>query len=366
MKLKHSLSMALLALAAIFRPEREEVHNSRSPREELANTIRRLERESYVPIHTGNSDHERLEAFNASLITESSYQQALTDYAAGFRDPYVEAELEFWAPEVPVARRFEYGTWDSDEEFLSDGDDDERSPKSDFKEAEYTSGKVEASTKNRGLQITLDMDQLQGRPDWEEYYTQKLLRRIKRNSVRRAIALLVAGATTAGAKSWDTTAGKDPDQDVLTELLAGAGVGGLLPNRVGYGPTAASKRQLAHRAQTSAGGFASAAMNEETLAALLNVDQVLFSKSRYTSAANTKTHAAISTVVMFNAVSGGDTEDPSNIKRFVSMGAPEEGGGKFQVYSQRISAKRHVIAVGHYELIKLVIIGASIRKIVVS
>ncbi len=335
-------------------------------REQVANAIRHIERESYVPAYTGTSGHERVEEFNASLVTESSYQEALTAYAAGFRDAAVETELEFWAPEVPVARRFEYATFDSDEEFLSDGDDDERSVRADFKDVEYTSGKVEASTKNRGLQITLDMDQLAGRQNWEEYYTQKLLRRIKRNSIRRAIALLVAGATTIGTKAWTSGAGKDPDTDVLAELLAAAVASGLLPNRVAYGPTAASLRLLAHRAQTSAGGFASALMNEAQLAAMLGVEEVLFSQSRYTSSASTKTHAAISTVVAFNAMSGADTEDPSNIKRFVSEGAPEEGGGRFQVYSQRISAKRHVIAVGHYELIKLVVSGASIRKIVVT
>ena len=48
-----------------------------------------------------------------------------------------------------------------------------------------------------------------------------------------------------------------------------------------------------------------------------------------------------------------DTEDASNIKRFVSNGSPEEGGGRYQVYSARLSAKRHVIAVGTYENIKI-------------
>jgi hypothetical protein len=251
-----------------------------------------------------------------------------------------------------VARRFEYATFDSDEEFLSDGDDDERAPRADFKEVEYTSNKVEASTKNRGLQITLDMDQLEGRANWEEYYVQKLLRRIKRNSIRRAVAL-ISGTATDAAKTWDATAGKDPDQDVITDLITAAGAAGIYPNRVGYGPTAVAKRMLAHRAQSSAGGFASASLTAAQLAPLLGVDEVLFSQSRYTTAANTKTAAASNLVLMFNAQSGMDTEDASNIKRFVSDGAAEEGGGRFQVYSQRISAKRHVIAVGHYELIKL-------------
>lgn len=333
-------------------------------RESVANALARIERESFIPAHTSKSDHERIEEFNASLITEGSFQEALTDFAVGFREPDLDAELEFFAPEVPVARRFEYATWDNPEEFLSDGDDDERPPRADFKEVEYTGGKVEASTKNRGLQITLDLDLLAGRFNWEEYYTQKLLRRIKRNSLRRAVALLSAAATNT-AKTWDTTAGKDPDMDVISDLITAADSSGVKPNRVGYGDTSSSKRQLAHRAQTSAGGFASATMTPAQLAAILGVEEVLFSKARYTSSASAKTQTVANLVLMFFASSGLDTEDASNIKRFVSQGAAEEGGGRFQVYSQRISAKRHVIAVGHYELMKITS-TLGIRKFTVS
>jgi hypothetical protein len=308
--------------------------------------------------------HERIEEFNASLLVESSFSEPLTEYAVGFREPDLDAELEFFAPEVPVGRRFEYATADSDEEFLSDNDDDLRAIRADFPEVEYTGNKVDASTKNRGLQITIDLDEVQGRPDWEEYYTQKLIRRLKRNALRRAVALLSAAATNT-AKTWDTTAGKDPDQDVITDLITGANARGVKSNRVGYGDTAWAKRALAHRAQDSAGGFASASLTEEALAALLGVDQVLRSNGRYTSAASTKTEIVANLVLMFSASAGMDTEDPSNIKRFVSMGNPEEGGGRFQVYSQRLSAKRHVIAVGHYELLKITS-TLGIRKFTVS
>jgi hypothetical protein len=265
---------------------------------------------------------------------------------------------------VLVSDRFEYEVHDNAEEFLSDYLDDERPIKSDFKEVEYTESKVQAATKNRGLQIVLDVDQLKGRPNWEEHYTQKLLRRLKRNVMRRAIALLSAAATNT-AKTWDTTAGKDPDQDVLSELITGADVSGIRANRVGYGDTSSSKRQLSHRAQNTAGGFASATLKEAELAALLGVEEVLFSKSRYTSGASAKTQTVGNLVLMFTAFSNMDTEDASNIKRFVSMGGEEEGGGRYQVYSARISPKRHVIAVGHYELLKITS-TLGIRKFTVS
>ena len=333
-------------------------------RESIHNALRRIENARYEPVATNGDGHERVSEFNASLASETYFQQPLTDFAIGWRDADLDAELEFFAPMVQVSDRFEYAQADNAEEFLSDYLDDERPMKGDFKDVEYTESKVQARTFNRGLQITLDMDQMRGRDGWEEYYTQKLLRRIKRNSLRRAIALLATTGTNT-AKTWDTTAGKDPDQDVMSELITAADLTGVNPSRVGYGTTSAAKRQLSHRAQNNAGGYASAALKEGDLAAMLGVDSVLFSKSRYTSSAAARTQTVGNLVLMFNAASGMDTEDASNIKRFVSNGAPEEGGGQFQVYSARLSAKRHVIAVGHYENIKITS-TIGVRKFTIS
>ena len=334
-------------------------------REQLHNSLRAIENARFEPIYSNKDGHERISEFNAALMTESFFSQPLTDYAVGFRDPSdIDAELEFFAPEVPVTERFSYALWDNAEEWLSETTDDIRPIKGDFKEVEYTSSKVDSSVVNRGLQITLDMDQIRARPDFEEFYTQKLLRRLKRNELRRAIALLSAAATNT-AKTWDTTAGKDPDQDVMTDLIAAADASGIKPNRVGYGDTAWAKRMLAHRAQTTSGGFGSAALTADQIAGLYGVDSVLNSKSRYTTSATAKAQSLGNLVLMFNASSGMDTEDASNIKRFVANGVAEEGGGKYQVYSQRISAKRWVIAVGYYS--KLAITSTlGIRKITVS
>ncbi len=333
-------------------------------REQVANALSAIERQEYAP-RVSDGAHERISMFNADLATESFFSQPLTDYAVGFSDMAdLDAELEFFAPGVEVSNRFEYSLHDNAEAFLSDGDDDERPSKSDFKEVEYTESKVNAATVNRGLQITLDMDKLNGRSNWEEHYTQKLLRRIKRNQLRRGVALLSAAATN-NAKTWDTTAGKDPDQEVIMDLIAGADLSGIKANRIGYSDTSWSKRQLAHRAQNTAGGFGSAALTPEGLAGVLGVEKVLRSNARYTATASARSQVLGSLVLMFNATSGVDTEDASNIKRFYSMGAPEEGGGIYQVYSARISAKRHVIAVGHYELMKITS-TLGIRKFTVS
>lgn len=346
------------------RSNRPSTQAVRKHRESVANAIHRIERMDYAPRQSDNA-HERISMFNADLATESFFSTPLTDYAVGFRDTAdLDRELEFFAPEVQVEPRFEYAVFDTAEAFLSDGDDDERPSKADFKDVEYTESKVNSTTVNRGLQISLDMDKIRGRSDWEEHYTQKLLMRIKRNALRRAIAMLSAAAVNT-AKTWDATAGKDPDQDVILELIAGANVDGVKSNRVGYGDTAWAKRGVSHRAQNSAGGYASAALTIEQLAGVLGVEEVLKSNARYTNAPLTKAEMLGNLVLLFNATSNVDTEDASNIKRFYSNGDAEEGGGRYQVYSARISAKRHVLAVGHYE--KTAITSTlGIRKFTIS
>lgn len=334
-------------------------------REQLANSLRAIENARMEPSYSPSDGHERISEFNAALFTESFFSQPLTDYAVGFRDGTdLSAELEFFAPEVPVTERFSYAVWDNPEEWLSEVADDQRPIKGDFKEVEYTSGKVDAQCVNRGLQITLDMDQVRARPDFEEYYTQKLLRRLQRNELRRALSLLSAAANNT-AKTWDTTALKDPDQDIIVELIAAADASGIKPNRVGFSDTAWAKRLLSHRAQNTAGGIASSGLTLEQMAGLYGVENVLNSKSRYTTGLSTKAQSLSNLVLMFNATSGEDTEDASNIKRFVANGAAEEGGGRYQVYSQRLSAKRHVIAVGFYSLMRITS-TLGIRKFTIS
>ena len=338
--------------------------NAFAQREALHNSLRRIEAINYAPA-ISDGKHERISMFNADIATESFFSEPLTEYAVGYTDMAdLDRELEFFAPGVEVSPRFEYSVHDNAEAFLSDGDDDERPAKSDFKEVEYTESKVDSHTVNRGLQITLDMDKIRGRSDWEEHYTVKLMARIKRNSLRRAIALLSAAATNT-AKTWDTTAGKDPDMDIIQEAIVAAALSGIKFNRVGYGDTAWSKRLVAHRAQNSAGGMASAGMSLTELAGFLSVEEVLKSNARYTSSASARAEILGNLVLMFNAQGNVDTEDASNIKRFFSMGDAEEGGGKFQVYSARVSAKRHIIACGHYEKTAMTS-TLGIRKFTVS
>jgi hypothetical protein len=305
--------------------------------------------------------HDQICLANETRFNESYFNEPLTTYAVGWRDPNnIEQTLEFFAPAVPVSRRFTYKEHKNAEEFLSDTDDT-RAIGAEFKRVEFTGAETEAKTDNKGLTIRVDMDQVKETPNWRELYTGRLIRRCYRSELRRAITLLSAAATNV-AKTWDTTAGKDPDNDVQADLVTGSTARGIMSNRIGYGETAWVKRALAHRAQNTAGGMSSAGMTAQQVAGLLGVDQVLVSRERYQTSATAKAEIVSNLVLMFYAVAGALAEDPANIKRFIS---PVEGGGYLRVYEQQMTAKLIDITVEYYSLIKITS-TLGIRKFTVS
>jgi hypothetical protein len=307
--------------------------------------------------------HGRVALANDTRLTESTFQEGLTAFAVGYKDPSdIQSMLEFVAPEVPVgSRRFEWKKATNAEEFYSEADDI-RAIGADFKRVQFTGTDVTDKTHNKGLTIRVDLDQVAETPNWREVNTGRLLRRIFRNDFRRAITLLLASATNT-AKTWDTTALKDPDGDIMTALEAGADLLGFGLNRILFGQTAWRKRALSHRAQTVAGGIASAnRMTPSEVAELLGVDEIRVSKERYSTSSTARTQVVAGYVIMFYAESGLGTEDPSNIKRFVS---PVEGGGKVRVYEQQVSAKLVDITVEHYSNI-VATSTTGLQKITVS
>lgn len=308
----------------------------------------------------GNTPGE-VYAANEARFTEANFSEPLTTYAIGWKDPNnIEEMLEFVAPAVTVPRRFEFAKFSNSEEFLSESDDI-RAIGGDFKRIEYTSQKVNEKTYNKGMTIRVDLDNVKDLPNWRELYTGRIMRRLFRNELRRAVTALAAAATNTGF-TWDTTAGKDPDQDVATKIIAYQDAAGVNPSRVLYGTVAWNKRRISHRAQNTAGGFASASMNESEVAGYLGVDAVKVSKERYQSAAATKTKVTPDIVLIYLAESGVTTEDPANIKRFTS---PCDGGQAVRVYEQQINSKLVDITVEHYS--NIVVVGTlGLQKLTIS
>jgi hypothetical protein len=303
---------------------------------------------------------------NSSRFLETYFSEPLTNYAVGWRDPNnIEATLNFIAPPVAVGRRFEWKQAANAEEFLSEVVDDQRAIGSDFKRVEFTASDVTDKTINKGLTYIADLDNVSG-PNWQNDKVAKLMRRLYRNEFRRGITALSA-AGTSNALTWDTTTGKNPDRDLLTDLLTATTATGIRPNRILYGDTAWNKRGLSYEGQsgTSTAFGMIANYSPEQLAARLMVDQVLVSRERYQTAAATKSEIVSNLIFGFYAEDGVDTEDPSNIKRFVSAFSGEQGGGLVRVFVQQISAKLVAITVEHYSKI-IVTYSGGIRKWTIS
>lgn len=329
----------------------------------LANYLALANSAGFAPLAVDNGGDNGIgviAAANASRFVEDNFSEPLTTYAVGFRDPNnIEETLEFFAPAVPVdGELFEFAKSDNAEEFYAETDD-VRGRGADFKRIEYTEEKATAKTQNKGL--TIRVESANWTPQKAQAKIAKLKRRLLRNELWRAIALLSAAATNDD-KTWDVTEGKDPDMDIVTALTTGADASGLRSNRIGIGETAWNKRWIAHRAQNSAGGTASASLTPDALASMLMVDKVYVSKERRQVTAATKNQILSNLVLMFNAMSGGDDEDPSNIKRFQS---PCEGGGQWRVYEQRVSAKLIDLTLEHHSNI-IVTSTLGIRKLTIT
>jgi hypothetical protein len=298
---------------------------------------------------------------NESRFSSTFFSEPLTAYATGWREPNnLEAVLDFIAPPVQVGRRFEFKKAENNEAFLSDTDD-ARAIGADFKRVEYKGSTVTDKTLNRGLTIRVDLDMTGDMPNWRELYTARLLQRLYRSELRRAIKVLLDAATNNN-KTWDVSAGKDPDQDVLQELLDAVNDSGIRPNRVLYGDIAWNKRLVSHRAQASAGGFASSALTPEQLAGFLGVDAVRISRERYQSTASVKSKIVPDAVLMFFGLEGVTTDDPTHAKRFWSA---VEGGGKFRVYEQPVNSKVVDITVEHYSNV-LLTSSVGLRKLTIA
>jgi hypothetical protein len=148
--------------------------------------------------------------------------------------------------------------------------------------------------------------------------------------------------------------------DVLNELVAANTARGIPSDVVVFGETAWQKRAVAHRAQNSAGGFASAMLAASALAQLLGVDRVEVSKQVYQSSASAKTGIVANKVLIYSAPKGAMKDDPSNIKRFVTP----VSGGAVRVYRQDF-AKRVEISVEHYSNV-VITSTLGIRQLTIS
>ncbi len=283
---------------------------------------------------------------NESRFVEATFSEPLTAFAVGYQDPgQLQQLLDFIAPVVPTTRRFEYMLATNAEEFQAEtNNDDVRAIGASFKRVEYTSHKAVGQTFNKGLTIRVDLDNVEDMPMWEQIYTARLMRRLLRAESLRAYSALAALATDTPL-IWNGVAGQDPDQDISELVIAYADAAGMNPTRVLYGIGAWNLRRRAHRAQNTAGGFASAQQDIGETATSVGVDSGFISRERYSTSATAKSRIIPQKVLVFLGEANQSPEDASNIKRFVSN---TQGGTPFRVFRQVVNAKLVDITVEHY------------------
>ena len=322
-----------------------------------------------APIYRGN-DTEAVSVgtmcmANASRFEESNYNVPLTTYAVDWKDPNrIDQTLEFVAPMVSVGRRFTYMVQINAEQFFSEIDDT-RAIGADFARVEYTSSKVAGETLNKGLVIRVDKDEVNDMPNYQEVYTGRMMQRLLRNELRRAVNILVAAAqagTGTGANApvqqvtWNATQGVDPDMNLTDACTRYVDAVGLPPNRLLMSHYAWTQRLAALRVANNPAGYHNSIFTPQQLADFLMLDSCYVSKERFTTGSRvsaTKTPvfgpvvAQTNPAVIYLAESGQTTQDSSNIKRFVSA---TEGGTPFRVYTENIGSKFVEITVEHYSL----------------
>ena len=316
----------------------------------------------WTPQDNGNPDPGVVCAANASRFTEAHFSEPLTTYSVGWRDQDgLQELLDFVAPPVEVPRKFEYTEWVNNEAFNADTDDI-RAIGSDFKRVELSSSKTTAKTLNKGLTYRVDLDNVDQNVNWREKIVSTLQTRMLRSEAKRAIALLVA-ASTDTPLTWDTSAGKDPDQDMLTEVITATGVIGIPPTNLLVDLTAWALRAKAHRAQSSAGGFGSAGLSVQQVAETIGCQRGLIARHKYQSLPTAKTSVAGGNyVLIYQGAPGQSIDDPSNIKRFTSMTL---GGTRTRVYEFQASMKFIDITVEMYSLPKITS-TLGIRRLTIS
>jgi hypothetical protein len=333
-------------------------------------------------------------AVNAvSQFSGNNPHEYLSQYAVRYQDPNMATLDEFTdllAPPVMSnnSRFVEYAIYGFIDAFLSLDvtADDIRGIGADFATLRNpTKSLVTQRMNERGLAVEVDEAEEILPGDVNEWQQQKIAWLIgigARTRLRRAVALFVAIATGA-SKTWDTTAGKDPEQDVMDEL-------DNLPIRssdIIYGTGAWSKRSRSHRAQVTAGGFASAGMGglgapgramaavnafaagrdtADDLAGIFGVNSVRVSRHRRATGASTIADVIGSLVLMFISQASPSRYDFTNLKTFRAPALSPQGApiGKRAVYVRQVGDKRWRIAVSFGS--ELVAVTSSIGAEVIT
>lgn len=299
---------------------------------------------------------------NASLLSQSTYQQPVTDYVVGYSGSDDAGLLvNHMFPKVMVAERFSYKVQPVGEALLADPNEDAiSSASSQFKVISDTTTETDSSTVNRGLTMRVKKRDQVG--DWLNKAALTLRRRIERNSAARGTALAVAtGAATA--VTWSAVT---PDVGIRTLLQDSGAVSGLAPNRLVISGGLWSGRASAYSILNTPYAGMAAAQSPEAFEAMLGLPKgaLLVTQARAEQpAVSGKNHVTGSLVAAFFAQDMISKDDPSVFKNFWSP--TETGGGEWAVHvMEGPNGKYADVTVERYE--RLAVTASGLKKLAVS
>lgn len=302
---------------------------------------------------------------NEGAVGNQFLSQALTQFSVGWtsQNRVLEDILDMLCGSpVYVSKRFAFKKADDKKSFAAaENDEDVRAIAADFKRITVPGTTVDAHTVSKGLTMRIDRDELNDDPEAEQKAVAHLRTILLRAEIIRAFTGLSTAATNAN-KTWGTGDNKaDADADVIDMLLTAANAGGLIPNRVTFGPTAWQKRFLTLRTYGQNTGVAeSALLTKEQLAGIYGVNRVDVVNERFQSGTAKAPLITTNIVLAFTANGSGLKDDPSNIKRFVTKVA----GADFAVFREERAACVDV-TVAHQSLIA-VTSNLGIGKLTIS
>ena len=302
---------------------------------------------------------------NETQFNQNYYSSELTQFAntsQGNED--IEKAMNFAAPIVFTARRFEYKKIANDDTFFSESDDI-RTVGSSFKHIDFNGETAQAKTFNKGLTIRVDADDIAG-GDWEARYVYALKNSLCCNEYRRTIKAFVETIKAAQRKAkkqlFEPNAWSDeaqPDADIRKAVLTARSEYGFSPNRLLFSEDAWFLRQDCYASQDNAGARIAAELPREALAEKLLVENVQLIKQVHLGLQGRELEG--NEIFAFYAQNGLLKDEPSAVKRFVT---PFEDGHLFHVYVEP-HTKYTDITVEHYSNI-VVTSGTNILQIKVK
>jgi len=259
---------------------------------------------------------------NEGAFENTFFSQPVTNFIAA-DDPNkgLQELLDYLAPPVKSARRFEYRVVPSESVLaVEENDTDIRAIGGSFRMVE-AKGQIEnGKTLSKGLTMAVDIDELKENSMAVEEAAANLQRRLIIMDIFRALAIFRANATKV-QKVWGSAVSgvwADPDADLMaafsdTERNARA-------NRSVFGPNVQAQRFRALRAG-GAGTSPTALFTLQQLADLVTLDNIRAVTERYYDEGGvSRGLIPAGDVYGFYAQNGGGRYDPSNLKTFTTDG----------------------------------------------